>query len=543
MSEEAPHQLPAWVTSTLCLVLSVGLLWMFHFAFDTRIALDVDVVNVALGIDRFDVQAHQPHPPGYLGYVLLLRVVHGLVGLDVVATAKLVALLMASATAVLVFLSARELCKEHPAAARWSVALCASNPLLIYYAIDGQTHAAEAAAAAALLFALARQHRHPSHGALRPLVIGLLLAVGGAFRPSFAVIAVVPVVYCYWRHWRALLYIGVAAVAGTLLWLVPTVQLAGGWHAYRDASDALLGMFARKSSVLSSESDGRMVLDNLRGVGTWALLALGTALFGLRWRRGNANARWAYAMVAMMAGPALVFYALVYVAEAGYLLGLVPAATLATGIALGVGGQGRHHALAATAVIAQLLFFFAAPSPGSAGSPWLPTASEIFYRQLIAESAVDELSANLVEADRVLAISDVGPAYLLRQLPRLRAHTDVLVVFSEHLSMYETTTLGLATATGWRAAPGPALLVPGAPSLLTTTATYDDISLGPYFSESLRQELQAQTPCPVELSRNTSAVIRLPAARCFPDHQVTLGPHLFRWAATGNSVTPRPGPP
>ena len=39
-----------------------------------------DSVNFALALEHYDIAAHQPHPPGYILYVLLGRLVHTVVG-------------------------------------------------------------------------------------------------------------------------------------------------------------------------------------------------------------------------------------------------------------------------------------------------------------------------------------------------------------------------------------------------------------------------------------------------------------------------------
>jgi hypothetical protein len=44
-----------------------------RFAFRSHYLYDIDSVNFALALDRFDPTAHQPHPPGYFLYVCLAR--------------------------------------------------------------------------------------------------------------------------------------------------------------------------------------------------------------------------------------------------------------------------------------------------------------------------------------------------------------------------------------------------------------------------------------------------------------------------------------
>ncbi len=44
-----------------------------RFLFRSRYLYDIDSVNFALALDRFDPVVHQPHPPGYFLYVYLGR--------------------------------------------------------------------------------------------------------------------------------------------------------------------------------------------------------------------------------------------------------------------------------------------------------------------------------------------------------------------------------------------------------------------------------------------------------------------------------------
>src|ERR1035437_502773 len=44
-----------------------------RFGFRSHYLYDIDSVNFALALDRFDPTVHQPHPPGYLLYVCLGR--------------------------------------------------------------------------------------------------------------------------------------------------------------------------------------------------------------------------------------------------------------------------------------------------------------------------------------------------------------------------------------------------------------------------------------------------------------------------------------
>ena len=47
-----------------------------RFVFRSRYLYDIDSVNFALALKRFDPSVHQPHPPGYFLYVCLGRLVN-----------------------------------------------------------------------------------------------------------------------------------------------------------------------------------------------------------------------------------------------------------------------------------------------------------------------------------------------------------------------------------------------------------------------------------------------------------------------------------
>jgi hypothetical protein len=49
-----------------------------RFVFRSHYLYDIDSVNFALALKRFDPSVHQPHPPGYFLYVCLGRLVNGL---------------------------------------------------------------------------------------------------------------------------------------------------------------------------------------------------------------------------------------------------------------------------------------------------------------------------------------------------------------------------------------------------------------------------------------------------------------------------------
>ena len=76
-----------------------------RFAFRSRYLYDLDSVNFALGLGRFDPRTHQPHPPGYFLYVCLGRLLTCVVH-DANLALVLLSVVAATASVILIYLLA-----------------------------------------------------------------------------------------------------------------------------------------------------------------------------------------------------------------------------------------------------------------------------------------------------------------------------------------------------------------------------------------------------------------------------------------------------
>jgi len=497
-----------------------------------RYVLDCDVANLALGIERFDVTQHQPHPPGYLGYVMLLRAARALSGLSLLDVPRLVSRLFALATIGLTWLAARRLAPADRAGARWAALLAGTNPILLYYGVDGQTHSAEAAMAAALVWALA--DREAVTTTKRAIVVGLLLAAGGSFRPSYALVSVLPVLWAFGLSFRRLFFVALLGGLGTLAWLVPSAILTGGWHRYQLASDALVGNFIRLTSVLSSTKDPRTVALNLRDTLAWTILALWPAAACLlcnrlaRARLGPETRR-AGMLALTMALPAVAFYAVVLCAEAGYLAGLVPAAAVLGALAC-TGGPRWLKAVPALVAASQLAFFLFGPER-IARTFMLPDANEVIERELRVRLLDEEIARGTADGDGILVVSDYGDPTALRQLAILHPRVEILFLHSKsRFALGQVSGISHATGHFWHWAPGEVLNADGDRKELVGDGGYDWIVLDPRSSPELRDQLAGETSCSIPPLDDRFLAAHLRPG-CFPSSTIALEDFRFRFAA------------
>jgi Dolichyl-phosphate-mannose-protein mannosyltransferase len=285
-----------------------------------RVLPSWDAVQFALALGEYDVVKHQPHPPGYILYVTLTRLINAATG-DAAASLTGLAVAASAATVFLVYVLAWRLYDRATALA--AAILLASSPLFWFYGIVGLSYTTEAALATALALLIWRMREG------RPadvLAAALALGVAGGVRQSVLVLFFPLWLGAAWtafRRWRPVLAgLGVLTLV-TAAWLVPMVWLAGGPARYAGAALELFDSTIRATSVLGAWPVNLVILGEaaLLGLGLLLPLLVPVVAAGLpRLGRGDPRA-WFFAGWVV---PPLVVYTFVHFGQYGYLLTILP---------------------------------------------------------------------------------------------------------------------------------------------------------------------------------------------------------------------------
>lgn len=490
------------------------------------VALDIDVVGLRMALDDFDLLQHQPQPPGYLGYVWLLRWLRDFAGLQPFVTVGLAAQLASALTVWFTFRAARAFMPTSWRGASLAALLAATHPLVLYYAIDGQTHAAEGAAAAGLAWALGAYYASPGKG--RALLLGACVALGFAIRPTFVLFAIGPILLLLAKRPAHLALAAVPATLGSGVVALLTVAAAGGSEVYRQATTALVThTILRATSPLSPEADARMILDNTGSIVTWALLLLLPLIVAVLLRQRRALQGLPFRLLLASFVPSVLFFLLTFCAEPGYLQPLVPLTCIAAASAIALSADSRSRLFAGALAASQALIFLAGPSIAMGVTHW-PTLGRIFDRSEKTWALLSAVTDGAPQDSSVLAVTDFGDQTFMRQLPFAKPGSAVLFVHPEWQTVFETTTASLATEDGWSAIPGPALLQDGEPREHVLDHRYEWLVVDPLASDQLRKMLQSQTPCAIS-TRDQELAARLPLTDCFPSGELRIGRHGVRW--------------
>lgn len=486
----------------------------------SEIALDVDPINLVYGMREFNLAHYAPHPPGYLVYVWMLRALHAVAGGDPLGTVQLMARLLSTLTIPLVYLAVKMLRPGDAVARGYAAVLTAFHPFLIYHAVDAQTHTSEAFAAALLLIATVCYLNRPSTG--WAVALGASLAFGSAFRPSFVVAGIGPIVWAIgFRRFFHLCVAGITSLAGALAWMLPTFRASGGFGQWRAANEILVEQtIMRTSSPLSDEAIPGFVAFNMRSTALWLVLALAPALVAMLARAGSAEPpdpayKRARSIALWSAGPSVLFYLGMFCSEPGYLLGFIPAVVAVTALAVSPELPQMRHRVALAAAGATQLAILMLP-PASVEVAKAPSVPELVRREVLYRTVFERIAEQLPRDARALYVSDYQDVVLSRQLPVLSSALHSMVYHREYEPPYEQTSISYATQDDWIPLPGPILLQPGPPAIVEMAFTYDFIVIDPIASADLREQLGQTTSCDVGPADGAIDVTVLPTRRCFP---------------------------
>ena len=428
------------VDVTLALGLAVVTL-LSRWPYRARMLYNWDAVQFALALHEFDIAKHQPHPPGYLLYVALGRLLNASLADPTLAYVALAMLFSAGSTFVLYWLARRIYDR---ATAVIAASLLAVSPLFWFYGSVGLTYAGEAFAASLVAwFAYGALSGHAPSLYWGALALGLT----GGMRQSVLVL-LLPL-------WLGSALIGVPSrrrqliaggilLASVLAWLLPMLWLTGGAAAYVGASTQLYGSVLLPTSVLGGSleitlAQVRYLLEStLVGLGPLGLVALILPAYSRRvgWHRPE------WFLLGWMVPP-IIFYMLIHFGQAGYVLTFLPALVillsrvLAWAVAAGSERLRRPNwrwALTTATLLPLVLintgfFVSARPMPREfdkrAGDSWVWRARDEFHDWIMSRTAAalrEHEAVIRTYVETIRAVYDPGETALVTELGNPRSY-------------------------------------------------------------------------------------------------------------------------
>jgi len=350
---------------------SLGLFWitvLSRVPFRSHILYHWDSVNFALALEYFDIRLHQPHPPGYVLYILLGRVLNAVFSDANISLVWISVLFSGLAVSAIFWLGQAMFGRQ---AGLVAAALALTSPLFWFHGEVALSYITEAFFVTAFAFCCYRQVTG-DEGYMLPAAV--LLGVAGGFRQNTLVLLVplwlfslVPL------HWRQRLIAAATLVLIVGTWMTAMLLLSGGAASYWQA----LSSQTRGNVAISAAGAGASLAINALRLATYGFYALTLGLPFLavalplsagRWRKWAREPRWQVLGVWLV--PSLAFYIL-FVQQAGYTFTFMPAVLVILGYLLvEVSSQlatrwrrGRKlgYALLVLLLSSNVVFFLCAP--------------------------------------------------------------------------------------------------------------------------------------------------------------------------------------
>jgi hypothetical protein len=328
--------------------------WLFFFLaiatrvpFTSKLLLNMDACQFALALDRFDITVHQPHPPGYILYIMLGRLVHLLIA-DPNTVFVSISVFFSGLTVATVYLLGKEMFEGKVGIVAALLAL--SSPSLWFYGEVSLTYIVEAFFSTLVALFCWRILK----GQEKYLWIAVLtLGVAGGIRQNTPVF-LLPVWLYSVRNIpprKIVASLGVLLFT-SLLWFIPMVWMSGGWDAYRGAFRELWMFNTGGHGVMEGEwgflrlFSLKMFLYLIYGLGV-GLFPVALAVYSMA-RQGQRKSLDSTKAIffSLWVLPVMMFYLFVFLSiqNPGYILIFLPALFILASFSIfHIGGEFRER--------------------------------------------------------------------------------------------------------------------------------------------------------------------------------------------------------
>lgn len=298
--------------------------------FKTSFLFAWDSGTVALGTQHYDLIAHEPHPPGYVLYVLLAKIINYFIG-DINLVLVAISIMSAAGAAIFLYLLGKEMYGRRTGIIAATIFIFSK----VFWAnsLIAMSYTLQCFLALVIVYLGYKFIKNPTK--LSYLYGGsIALAIAGGFRQDLLFFMLPLWLYVTIKYGRKYfiktwaLIVGICAV-----WFLGMIAWTGGLKNYFvslfSQTQYVAGFSVRERGASGLSANYRLTLsflyDSMKG-NSLLILFVGY-LFSPK--KIKADARLQILLLWIL--PALLFYVLVHIGERGYLLTFLPAFFLILG--------------------------------------------------------------------------------------------------------------------------------------------------------------------------------------------------------------------
>jgi hypothetical protein len=380
-------------TTSVATALIVVLLAATRLPLAPKYLYHFDSVNFALSIDEFNPAKHQPQPPGYPMFVVLLRLIH-LVIQSAEHVLLAAGLVMATAAALCLWRLMNEMFGRN--AAVIAVSLFVFNPACWFGGVTNQVRLCLAFCSTGIALLAWRALGRPGNASLLYGAFAAL-GIGAGFRPALGVVLIPLLLWVWWNTSRSisrlLVCVGLTALA-TVPWVAASAMAVGGlkewvmlmWGYSNEQFRGTSAVFGASTQSAWQMAWQAMVWNGL-GALTWM------------WSIPFSRVKWPKAAPGFLLvwfTPIFLFSAFIHIGDPDQALGSIP-------VVCGVGGavlaaflqryNGRGAPITAVAIAILNAFLFFNPPRGPARASGYRAVASMDERTRSVFGAINDLKA------------------------------------------------------------------------------------------------------------------------------------------------------
>jgi hypothetical protein len=296
--------------------------------FTTKYLFEWDSVQLALGMRNFNVLQHQPHPPGYFFYVYLGKIVNKFIG-NANYSLIIINIFFTIIAALLFYNIALRIFKDKKLSIL-SAIIFITNPFIWFHGEFVNIYIIDS------LFALV--YFYLSYSIIKEkkdwlYKFSFLFALGIGFRQSL-LIFFIPLylftAYCYLKrekhYFQNILSNSIILISTTLLWLIPTSILSGGFKEFfiitknqYFTSTIATGFFSLSKIASALKQTGNTLKLFFYSGGILSIFIIFSLLKKkLKFHKKIRAILWFWFL------PSFLFYSFIHLGKAGYIMTIVP---------------------------------------------------------------------------------------------------------------------------------------------------------------------------------------------------------------------------
>ncbi len=406
----------------------VGLLVLLglisRIPFRSEILYHWDSVNFAYAIREFNVAKEQPHPPGYIVYVWLSRLVDAVLH-DAQTTLASISLVASVLAVVALFYLGRAMFDRRTGLV--AALFLATSPLFWFYSEIALPHTLDTLLVIVSVWWLYETMQgHQRY--LYPAVI--VLAIAGGVRQQTLVFLAPLLLFALRRvGWKRFLTAGVLGVVICLAWFIPLIILNAGFSNYMRVMGEFGNHFQSSTSVFVGagwwgirRNVIKLTLYTLYG---WSLAILPAIIYVIaRIRRLEWPRHWEKAIFLLLwIGPTLGFYTFIHMGQQGLVFVFLPALLLLSAVGLTRLLATQSRRLIATAALVALnigIFCLGPEYPLGPGTQRLLTRATIVNSDHYYQARLEAIENNFApESTAILAANWHHVEYYLPEYTEL----------------------------------------------------------------------------------------------------------------------------